>query len=230
MKRLAFAAVLVLFVASMAMAADEFPKVEIFGGYSLMKLGGDDVNNLYEALDAVGAEVPSGFNFETSKWLKKGFDASATFNINKYFGIEANFGYNKGDIFTLTGTVEDFNIDASASGTSVSFMAGPRFAVRKNEKITPFAHFLFGMDRIKVEGSCTADGDDCLGESGLEEVVGGDSDTGFAFAAGGGFDLNVSKSVAIRAIQFDFVRANHDGFVMNNIKMSFGVVFKLGGK
>lgn len=59
------------------------------------------------------------------------------------------------------------------------------------------------------------------------------SDTGFGFIAGGGIDLKVHKNIAIRPIQIDYLLGTHENgadFNLHNLKLSFGVVFRLGGK
>jgi len=79
-----------------------------------------------------------------------------------------------------------------------------------------------GMGRISMDYSaaCTDYGSDCSAEF-IDEVqteTDGrmfieDSHTGFAFIAGGGLDINVSDSFAIRAIQIDYVHSRHGGFL-----------------
>ncbi len=221
--------------------AQDFPRVEIFGGYSIDRVGGD-AGDLYDAWDEMIAGGPDSFS--TSQWFKKGFIASAAFNVNEYFGIEAMFNFN-------SGTMAEFSDDSGLEGTdSVSgeqngklfaFMAGPRFAYRKNEAVTPFAHFLVGMNRLSLDynASCSYEEGDCTDEfvNMVQEETDGmffidESDVGFAFAVGGGLDVNVNDAFAVRVIQFDYIKAFHgDGeedFSLDNMNLSFGVVFRLG--
>ncbi len=55
------------------------------------------------------------------------------------------------------------------------------------------------------------------------------SDTGFAMAFGGGLDVKGGKRFAFRAIQFDYVPTRLFNTWQHNIRLGFGVVFKLGG-
>jgi hypothetical protein len=68
------------------------------------------------------------------------------------------------------------------------------------------------------------------GETGIGKI----SDTGLGFIAGGGIDMKVSKTIAARPIQFDYLMGRHsifgDNSKLHNIKISFGIVFRLGGK
>ncbi len=233
MQRVLSAGIMILLVAGIA-AAQDFPKVEIFGGYSLMKIGGDDVNDL---LDAATLDAPEGV--ETSKWFKKGFDASVAFNINDYFGIEAAFQYNTNDIMEFDGMVEQYpgdpvgyDYNASIDADNFTFLFGPKFAYRKVEGITPFAHVLFGFNHVKVTPSLKIDGADFTDQFTEETGIGEISDTGFGFLVGGGIDVKVCDAFAIRPIQFDYVMGRHSDsgadFKMHNVKLSFGVVFRLG--
>lgn len=151
MQRVFLAGLMMFLVCGLA-GAQDFPKVEIFGGYSLLKAGGSDFNDL---LDQATVDGPEGI--ETSKWFTKGFDASFTYNLNHYFGLEAAIQYNTNDIMKFKGVVEQFpgdpvgfNYDASLNASDFSFMVGPKFAYRKNEWITPFAHALIGVNHISL--------------------------------------------------------------------------------
>lgn len=222
MRRILYTAIMVVLVASAA-AAQDFPKVEIFGGYSLVKLGGSDINSLS---DEFGSGAPDGVDISTSKLLKKGFDASIAFNANKYFGIEANFLYNRGDLLKASGTSDGDSIDAKIKVSDFAFMAGPRFTYRKNDKVTPFAHALFGVNHIKLDPSLIVAGADQSGE--LSDFS--SNDNGFGMAVGGGIDVNVNKAFGIRLIQADYFMAKHQDATLNNLSLAFGVVFRLGGK
>ena len=215
MRRILYAAVAIFLLAGVV-AAQDFPKVEVFGGYSIARLGFPD--DITGALD-LGATLS---NVETHRFLKKGFDASLTYNATSVFGIEADFRYNSGDILSANFTVEGVSATGKAKISDFAFMAGPRFAARKNEAVTPFAHALFGVDRGKLSGSGSALGQTINVDAG--------SDTGFAMALGGGVDVKVHKNMAIRLIQADYYLTKHEGESWNNMALAFGVVFRFGGK
>ena len=237
MKKILIAAICVVWISSAAVAQD-FPRVEIFGGYSLTKLGGQ-ANDLYDEWELIG-EGSDADSFSTSKWFEKGFNASATFNLHKHFGVEASFGYNSGQMAEFSFSDGDtMQATGKQNGNYFTFMVGPRFAYR-HEAFTPFAHLLLGMGRIGMDYSaaCTEDGSDCNSEF-IDEVqieTDGllfidDSHTGFAFTAGGGLDVNVNDSFAIRVIQVDYVQSRHGGFLdvyLGNLNLSFGAVVRLG--
>ena len=224
MKKMLFVAVIVVLISSTAIAQD-FPKAEVFGGYSLAKVSGD----AGDIIDLVGNELsPLG---SASTWLKMGFMGSVTFNINEYFGIEGNFSYHRDDVAELNASFDGESINAKVKGDSFNFMAGPHVAYRENEMIAPFGHFLLGVNSVKLCGECTGSLCEDLPEE-LEVVDMTDRDASLAFAFGGGLDLNVSESFAIRAIEFDYILSNHGeggyDFSVNYVTLSFGAVFKIG--
>jgi opacity protein-like surface antigen len=235
MQRILLAGIMIFLIAGIV-GAQDFPKVEIFGGYSLMRIGGNDVGNL---LNAVTLDAPKGV--ATSRFFSKGFDASFTYNLNHRIGIEVASQYNTNKIMEFAGKVEQYPgdpvgyaYDAFLDINDFSLMAGPRFASRKIERITPFAHVLFGLNRIAVTPSLKIDGQDYTGEFTKETGIEKFSNAGFGFIAGGGVDVNMSKKIAVRPIQFDYLVGRHSrnnsDFMAHYIKFSFGLVVRLGGK
>jgi hypothetical protein len=137
MKRFLSVTGLVLF-ASISAMAQEYPKAEVFGGYSYFRAdGGSDLH---------------------------GWNASVSGNLNSWFGLVADFSghYDSSSSRTelrfppFPGFPEIPNFPPVSilvnSNTSVyTFLAGPRFSYRKKERITPFAHALFGASRRHAE-------------------------------------------------------------------------------
>jgi hypothetical protein len=76
MKRVTLVAVFLLFVAAIATAAEDAPKVELFAGYSLFHCN-------------PGIDATCNLN---------GWDASATFKVNNTLGIVADFGGTYGTV------------------------------------------------------------------------------------------------------------------------------------
>jgi hypothetical protein len=105
---------LVLFF-SVAAAAQETPKVEVFGGYS----------NLISYL-----------NDSSLRYNLNGVHFSAAENLNSWFGGVLDFS-------THFGTVT-YTSSPSLNVNTQSIMYGPRFAYRKSRVITPSAHVLLG--------------------------------------------------------------------------------------
>jgi opacity protein-like surface antigen len=184
---------LMLLVPLAALAQAEYPKAEVFGGYSYFRANPDEMN-------------------------LHGWEASVAANITNWFGVEGDFSghYGSPTIYGFEIPYVDVNVN------SYTFMAGPKLTYRSGS-IAPFGHFLIGAARAST------------GAYGYSL-----SDTALAAAVGGGIDINLSKSVAIRAIQADYLMTRFQtgsqlffsGFDdrQNNFRLSAGLVLKLGNR
>jgi opacity protein-like surface antigen len=203
MKKL-FAVTCVLLVSAVTATAQSKPKVEAYGGYSVLRLN-----------------LPETFQGEDTKLLQSvvgtmlGWNGGVTANITDKFGITGDVsGYYR----KLQGDFDGSNIAVSAN--IHSFLVGPRVS-GAGDKARPFAHALFGIGRIN--GSATMDSD-----------ASSFSNTGFAMAFGGGLDVVVSETVAIRPFHFDFFPSRQknealgtSSITLKNIRFGTGVVFYL---
>lgn len=157
--------------------------------------------------DIPKAEVFGGYSWAGGNF--HGFDTSITGNVNKWFGVTANvsghYGSERGGVF-------------EEQQHAVSFLFGPRFAIRKSKRVTPFVYALFGGVNYKIK----------LNASG--RTLASASDTGFNMALGGGLDVKVNDHLAIRAFQIDYLRPNFFGESHNRGRLAFGVVLRFGRK
>lgn len=201
--RIFFRLLLLGLLAAPVMAQDA-PKAEVFGGYSYLRLNSD-----------TPATVSlSGINLN-------GWNASVTGNFNKWLGVTGDFSGHYG-------SPSIFGVEVKTK--THLFLFGPRVSYRKSDRVTPFAQALFGGARLNGSTSLLSD-----------------SQTAFAMALGGGVDVKASKSVAIRLVQADYVltrfkEASIACFAnpllppcpvpgratQNNVRLSFGVVFRFG--
>lgn len=172
--------------------AQETPRTEIFGGYSYLRLDDNDVADLDRDLN--------GFNLAANVTV-----------IKKWLGLKADVSGHFGDFLISVTPRTDFG--------QFLFLFGPQFSLRKKERIQPFAHFLAGFARSKLENATT--GTDI-------------TDTGLAFAAGGGIDIKaLSSMLSIRLIQADYVLTRFDDGVggtvsRQNLRASTGIVLRFG--
>lgn len=232
MRRILFPVICLILIANFASAQD-FSRFEVYAGYSITNIGGSDIGDIFDYWNS-GNDEP-GVSVVTSKYFTRGFDTSAAVNLNKYFGIEGNFQFNTNNIASFTAVDNAFTALGKQNAKLFSFMAGPRFVLRSSEDLTPFAHFLVGLNRVSFDYSlsCTTGQAECSADTinGIVEdalLIDG-SDAGFGFAIGGGADLNIVPSFAIRLIQAEYVKSYHqEDFSLGNTNISFGVVFKFG--
>jgi opacity protein-like surface antigen len=148
-----------------------------------------------------------------------GGSGSVAFNANDWFGVVGDFGYYHASPDVSAIAVLLPGVSASANLNTFSFLFGPKIAMRHNEKFTPFAQALFGGAHQKTTLDVTGFGSTST------------SETAFAMALGGGFDVKVAKSVAIRLVQAEYVLTKFndgDSNRQNSVRISTGLVFRFG--
>ena len=190
MRKLLLVAGLLLAFPLVSLAQDA-PKAEIFGGYSYLNpKDGDDLH---------------------------GWNASVTGNINKWFGLKADFsGYYDTEKTAF----------AKFSQSNHLFLAGGQFTYRKNDRVQPFAHLMAGTaySRFKSRVNCPLT-PTTVACTPFNSTI---SDTHFALVAGGGVDLKVANALAVRLIQADYLYVRDDGFNVHSLRLSTGLVVRLG--
>src|SRR5205807_9233695 len=112
-----------------------------------------------------------------------GSSGSFTYNASRWVGLTGEVGSyaSKRNIFPLTG-----NNDSVRGGIS-SYLFGPRLNLRKFDYFVPFGEFLVG------------------GARGNGHITGLSEQNAFALAVGGGVDMVLSKNVAWRVAQLDYL-------------------------
>jgi outer membrane protein OmpA-like peptidoglycan-associated protein len=135
-----------------------------------------------------------------------GGGGSFTYNASRYLGLVAEFiGYN---------------FDHRIAGTSVrgswdTWLFGPRLNLRR-DYFVPFAEVLIG------------------GAHADPQLTGTSAQSSFALAAGGGIDVVISKNVAWRFAQIDYLMTNVSGLNVganahqDNLRLGTGIVLRFG--
>jgi opacity protein-like surface antigen len=181
--------VLTLLLFPIIASAQETPKVELFGGYSYFRT--DDERNLH------------------------GWNGSVAVNLNKWFGLVADVsGHYDSRSVQLIDANGGFFSDQHFNRHQI--LVGPRVSLRKDKRLTPFAHALFGIAR---------DHETLKSESPFLRFK--SSNTGFAMALGGGLDVEITRRLALRIIQVDY-SLTHMTFTQHNVRGSIGLVFRFG--
>lgn len=152
--------------------------------------------------------APAPFGTDSSDL--HGGTASLAGNVNRWFGFVGDFGGYK---------VTD---PSRTSATFYTFLFGPRFSLRRH-RWTPFAQILFGDAYTKVDVSTPSPG---------FFTAASFHANAFATAMGGGVDLTLSKHIAWRVIQAEYLLTKFqdgDNNRQNNIRLATGLVFRFGG-
>jgi hypothetical protein len=175
------------------------------------------------------AAIFGGYSFlRNSGNNSQGWDGQATFNFNRYLGVTADVG---GNFRTIASFSLLPGLSASANQRLYTFLFGPTVTANFGRSAV-FGHALFGAARAS---SSAGIGLPIIGgiSTGLSNA------TAFAMAFGGGIDIGISRHVAIRAAQIDYVRTQFNsldaltaGFststrgAQNSYRYSGGIVFR----
>jgi opacity protein-like surface antigen len=162
---------------------------------------------LASCLLAVAQETTKAEVFAGYQWTSVDFGSGVSRqNFNGFNGaVTGYFNKNVGITADFSGNYKTIE---GVSAKVYTYTFGPTFRVPM-DKATPFFHALFGGAHASAnfEGS-------------------GGSSSGFAYAIGGGLDVNASKNVAIRIGQFDFLGTRIESTNQKNFRYSGGIVFK----
>ena len=219
-KLLPFLSVIVLMWANASASAqgttsDDYPKVEIFAGYSA--LGQHDGNRINFGPTA---SVPA-------KNSSAGFEASVIRNFNKYFGIKGDFSAHPtndsahGPVTVcppLTPACITSTQDFQLKSRLYNYLGGVEFKARKSTRFTPFASVLAGVAHTSATFTSNSPTLNVLLKS---------SETGFAMALGGGLDIRAAKRVSIRSsLDYNPVWTGPVGNSQRDqVRFSIGVLF-----
>jgi opacity protein-like surface antigen len=150
----------------------------------------------------------------------QGWSASATVNVNRWFGIIADFGGYYGSA-TANNTFKPANC-VNCTGVAVgtvrninTFVAGPQFSFLQDQ-LTFFVHPLFGAAHVREEMEFFSNS--------LPTI----STTSFSVMLGGGLDYALSRHFAVRG-QVDYFSTRLLDNRFSNIRVSPGIVFRFGG-
>jgi hypothetical protein len=128
-------------------------------------------------------------------------------------------GYFEYNLTDIVGLVADFGGYANTriNDRLLTYMFGPRFNWR-HSRLTPCVQFLFGGAYVWNDLNTVST-----------------TQNAFAMADGGGLDYSVTKHIAIKPIQVEYVMTQIDstkgfGSHQNDIRYSAGVVFRFGSR
>lgn len=217
--RCVFAGVIIL-ASSLFLSAQEFPKAEIFGGYSYLHVDtqgvtGQSLTN--ECSISFGGACPVTFQIHPGF---NGWNIAPQVNLTNWFGVKAQFAGQYGNIVTIKSNSSLPIPPISIPSQHIyDFLFGPAISHR-SDKYTVYTHGLFGGQRVGLSSNSV----------GGVTTFGDTSQTNFAFVLGGGLDVKTSKHFAIRLGQFDYEFVNTSGQHQNDFRYSGGVVFAFGGR
>lgn len=201
---------------------DDHHKVEVFGGYSYLR---------------VDLGIDEDFPDANSSFGAHGFAAHVTGNVNRYVGLQGEFSTHTRRRNFVDG-VDTLDLKVRTN----QFLGGIQVKDNKKEgsRVRPFFRVLAGLSNQRVNARGTFFDPGGGGEGGGGTTVTFDESeslNNFAMVIGGGVDVTVSPRVAIRLVQADynpiFVRSqttsggfNVDSNTQHNFRIGVGVIFR----
>ena len=187
--------------------AQEQPKVELAIDYSFVRFNPDTFAQAHNL---------------------NGGGGSVTFNVNRWLGFKAEvFGYGASTSHFLIpagNPILPAGGNFAVSGNMLTYLFGPQLKYRA-KKFQPYAHALFG-------GAYSNTYANLFQQAG---VAGAAADkNAFAMAFGGGIDIPVTKTIAIRPVQIDYLMTRFGNVLdtnnQHNFRYAAGITFYLGNK
>jgi outer membrane protein OmpA-like peptidoglycan-associated protein len=136
-----------------------------------------------------------------------GGSGSFTWNPSRWIGLTEELG----------GLSYERNVNgASLDGGITTFLLGPRLNLRKFDYFIPFAEFLLGGAHVGPH------------------MTGADSQSAFAIAAGGGVDIALTRNIAWRFAEIDYLMTNFSGPSVggnarqDSLRLGTGIVLRFG--
>ncbi len=130
MKKALPALCLCLFACAFPAFAEDHPKFDLYGGWSLLHYGA----------------VQSVQGNDLSYTSYKGFGLSGCVYLTPSIGIVGDFSWNQKNKEVY------YNILTwDAKGTAMFALFGPQFAMRSHESVTPFVRALLGLSHVKID-------------------------------------------------------------------------------
>jgi hypothetical protein len=144
-----------------------------------------------------------------------GATGSFTYNANRWLGLVGEIGgYRFDRQIPVSDPVTNTESLATISGSMETYLFGPRLNLRRFDHFVPFGEVLFGAAH------------------GSSQVTGDKSQGTFAMAIGGGVDVVLTRYLAWRFVQADYLMTNFSGSLLspsgrqNNFRVGTGVVFR----
>jgi opacity protein-like surface antigen len=181
--------VLIILISSFALAQDSTPRIQVFGGYSLLH---EDTRGLTNSNVDVAMHNPSSAFGIRSNF--NGWNAEVQYNLNRWVGLVGDFGGYSGVPFTAT---KPSAAPGLPNQTRYSFLGGPALSYRTKSRFTPYVHALFGIERAHLAASTLSGSVPPF--SSVDTTV-----NDFTAALGGGVDFRVMRHVALRLGQVDW--------------------------
>jgi hypothetical protein len=215
MRKVALVGVVVL-LTQLVLMAQENPRVEAAAMYSFVRF-------------SPSAKYTPNLNLN-------GGGGSVTYNFSSYLGVKAELdGYAGSQATFIIPTGDPIcppGCRLTGDANLFTYVFGPQLKLRMR-KIQPYFHVLLGGAHTtafaRAEAACTG----VCQPIATGSRAAGPSDNAFAMTPGGGIDVPIGHTIALRVGQFDYLitrfKNRFDTTNQHNFRFSAGMVFNFGG-
>jgi len=200
MIRVALAVAVVACATTPARAQDR-PRVELAGGYEILKLQSEPLDDA-----GVGTFFPLGWFFEVAAPVSSGFTL-----VGQLSGQYRSVSQPSASVVIPQAAEEHLKV--------YSFLAGARIVGRRDDGLAAFFHLLAGESRVGLTQSAAA----AVPATLLPLLGVGGATTEFTLQAGGGFDFPLTSRLSGR-MTADYVRLFTKGEPTPGVRVAIGWV------
>ena len=171
------------------------------------------------AQDSPKVDIFAGYSYASAEVsnISKGWNGAVAVNFTNWFGVV-------GDVSGHYHSENTAGIEGETVATKIhvyTYTLGPQLTMHIG-RVAPFVHLLAGIAHTSLSVSEHA---------GNVNFSMSENSNGFAAIAGGGFDIEATRSLAIRLIQADYNYIQFDaygvkGLHSNAVRISSGVVIR----
>ena len=189
------------------------------------------------AQDYARIEVPVGYSFirfnpqhVIGSFSLNGGGGGFAYYLNRIFGFQANIevygSLDRAFAFPSGGTACLAACTINAQANLLTYHIGPIFKFRVR-RLEPFAEAMLGGAHSNVYGNLLKACQLACPVSPLSP-----HNDGYSYVAGGGLDIPLSKSIAVRPVQFDLVSTRFSNRFTSgpnaqyNLRYNAGIVFR----
>jgi len=194
------------------------PSFEIGGGFAYRAFNAQTAPNVYGP-PASEPRIPMN-----------GWFVTVGYNFNGFLGVVSDIDWTRANVPN--------NLGLPGDDTVSSVMVGPQIYPIGHHRLTPFAHVEFGLAHESENITNTmeaADNGGCGTAASLLPCT--LTDGSFGVAAGGGLDVSLTHSFAVRLGEFDWEQTRmfqpgpaYGNSNQSNWKVKAGIIVRFGGK
>ena len=204
--------------AALPVLAQDFSKIEVGAAYSYIRAN----TTFKDQTVTPPASASESANLQGGK-------GEFVYNATKTIGIVADFGG-----YDVTGLPRG----TGASATLFTYLFGPRFNYRPNEKLAVFGEGLVGGSHISASGNgCVVSPEGAVtGQSAVLPCYLSASGNSFALGLGGGIDIKVAQHIALRVFEGEWFMTRFNSTInsagrptagtQNNFRLAAGLQFR----